>query len=39
MLELSFPHVMGDDVSGKVVEVGKDVLDVKIGDEVFARSN
>ena len=39
MLELSFPHVMGYDVSGKVVEVGKDVLNVKVGDEVFARPN
>ena len=39
MLELSFPHVMGYDVSGKVIEVGKDVLNVKVGDEVFARPN
>lgn len=39
MLELSFPHVMGYDVSGKVVEVDKDVLNVKVGDEVFARPN
>ncbi|SMX25454.1 NADP-dependent oxidoreductase [Boseongicola aestuarii] len=39
MLELSFPHVKGYDVSGKVVEVGKDVKSVKVGDEVFARPN
>ena len=39
MLELSFPHVKGYDVSGTVVEVGKDVQSVKVGDEVFARPN
>ncbi len=39
MLELSFPHVKGYDVSGTVVEVGKDVKSVKVGDEVFARPN
>ncbi len=39
MLELSFPHVMGYDVSGTVVEVGKDVRNVEVGDEVFARPN
>ena len=39
MLELSFPHIMGYDLSGLVVEVGKDVRSVKVGDEVFARPN
>jgi 2-desacetyl-2-hydroxyethyl bacteriochlorophyllide A dehydrogenase len=39
MLELSFPHIMGYDVSGIVVKVGKDVRSVKVGDEVFARPN
>ena len=32
MLELSFPHIMGYDVSGAVVVVGKDVRSVKVGD-------
>ena len=39
MMELSFPHVTGYDVSGKVVEIGKDVQRVKVGDDVFARQN
>lgn len=39
MLELSFPHVKGYDVSGTVVEVGKGVKSVNVGDEVFARPN
>ena len=39
MLELSFPHVMGYDVSGVVVEVGSDVKTVKVGDAVLARPN
>lgn len=36
---LTFPHVMGYDVSGEVVEVGKDVTRCRVGDAVFARPN
>ena len=38
-MPLSFPHVLGYDVSGEVVEVGKDVQNINIGDAVFARPN
>ena len=36
---LTFPHVMGYDVSGEVVEVGADVRGFEVGDDVFARPN
>ena len=39
MLPISFPHVMGYDVSGVVVEVGAQVKKVKAGDAVYARPN
>ena len=39
MLPLTFPHVMGYDVSGVVVEVGEQVKKVKVGDAVYARPN
>lgn len=38
-MPLSFPHIMGIDVSGEVVEVGANVRKVNIGDAVFARPN
>lgn len=37
MLDFSFPIILGWDVAGTIVEVGNQVKDFKIGDEVFAR--
>ena len=39
MMPLTFPFVMGYDVSGEVIEVGAKVKSVKVGDTVFARPN
>lgn len=39
MMPLTFPFVMGYDVSGVITEVGKDVTAFKVGDEVYARPN
>jgi NADPH:quinone reductase-like Zn-dependent oxidoreductase len=36
-MPLSFPFVMGFDVSGEIVEIGQDVRHFKVGDAVFAR--
>lgn len=38
-IRLSFPHVMGYDVSGEITKIGRDVTDFRIGDAVFARAN
>ncbi|QXE02540.1 NADP-dependent oxidoreductase [Terribacillus sp. DMT04] len=37
MLDWSFPIILGWDVAGKIVEVGDEVKDYQVGDEVFAR--
>ncbi|WP_310570281.1 NADP-dependent oxidoreductase [Gemmatimonas sp.] len=37
VMPLTFPHVMGYDVSGVVVAVGADVTQCALGDAVFAR--
>jgi NADPH:quinone reductase-like Zn-dependent oxidoreductase len=37
-MPLSFPFVMGFDVSGEIVELGQNVRHFKVGDAVFARS-
>ncbi len=36
-LPIRFPHVMGFDVSGRVIEIGGEVTTFEVGDAVFAR--
>lgn len=38
-LPSSFPLTIGGDFSGKIVEVGEDVTDYKIGDEVYGQAS
>ncbi len=37
MLDWSFPIILGWDVAGKIVEIGNEVTNYQVGDEVFAR--
>ncbi|MGE7667592.1 NADP-dependent oxidoreductase [Ureibacillus composti] len=37
MLDWTFPIILGWDVAGKIVEVGNEVKNFRVGDEVFAR--
>lgn len=39
MIPLTFPHVMGYDVSGVITDIGADVTGFKVGDAVFARAH
>lgn len=39
MLPITFPYIMGYDVSGIVTEVGAKVSKFKVGDEVYSRPN
>lgn len=39
IIPLTFPHVMGYDVSGIITAIGADVTGFKVGDAVFARAH
>ena len=37
-IKIPIPHISGSDVSGTVVDVGENVLDIKIGDRIVGHS-
>ena len=39
VMPIEFPYVMGNDLSGVIVELGKEARNFKVGDEVFVRPN
>jgi len=39
MAKLKFPATLGGDFSGVVIEVGKDVTEFNVGDEVYGQAN
>lgn len=39
MIPLQFPVTLGGDISGLVIEIGKDVKDVAIGDKVYGQAH
>ncbi|WP_048118751.1 zinc-binding dehydrogenase [Nitrosopumilus adriaticus] len=38
-LAIPLPHISGTDASGEVVEIGKDVKNIKVGDRVVSHGN
>jgi alcohol dehydrogenase len=38
-LQVPLPHISGSDAAGRVVEVGEDVRDIKVGDRVVSHGN